>query len=288
MTVEIVTGDALKLLPGLPGVPPNFVLADPPFNLGKDYGAGVDDAMPPDEYREWLLGLYRACYEAAADNAVLYAFCAGDQIPLARECIEAAGWEYRQTLIWWSRNGGQRKPGRERPWAMLYEAIIYAVKGEGLDRAPFMPHYQAVLEVPRPQSNFRAGRWHVCQKPVRLYLLLLQAHQGIRRVLDPTAGSGSSLVACAELGLDAIGIEIVPESAQLCRDRVAAAEAGLPYAQARQGQGGLFVAQGDSVTSGEPAAAGAASVTPTAGGKDSGVGGGFPGKNRGVGGGSDG
>jgi len=173
---------------------------------------------------------------------VLYAFCGADQIPLAREMIEAAGWTYCQQLIWYARNGFGRKKVPPRIWALLYEPIVYALKGSGLPDAAHMPWYHAVIEVPRPQSNFRAGRFHVCQKPVRLYKLLLQAHEGIRRVLDPTAGSGSSLVACAELGLDAIGIEIVPESAALCRERVAAAEAGLMYAKARQGQGGLFTA----------------------------------------------
>jgi len=240
MTVEIVQGDALKLLPGLPGVPPNFVAADPKFNLGKDYGAGVDDAMPPDEYRAWLLGLYCVCYEAAADDAVLYAFCGADQIPLAREMIEAAGWTYCQQLIWYGPNGMRRGRSARRPWANLTENIVYALKGDGLPDAPHMPHYHDVLIVNRCQSNHPGSRFHVCQKPVKLYRLLLQAHEGITRVLDPTAGSGSSLVACVELGLDAIGIEIVPESAALCRERVAAAEAGLPYAQARQGQGGLF------------------------------------------------
>lgn len=245
MSIEVIQGDCRVVLPRLTGERLNFVLADPPFNLGKDYGDGVDDSLSPENYKAWLEDFYGACYHAAADDAVLYAFCWGNQIPLARSTIEAAGWDYCQLLIWWGRNGpgGNRRTGKQN-WAIMYEAIIYAFKGEGLKRATFMPWYHAVLEVPRPQSNHPSGRFHVCQKPVRLYKLLLQAHQGISRVLDPTAGSGSSLVACVELGLDAVGIEIVPESAQLCRERVAAAEAGLRYKNARQGQGGLFAEGG--------------------------------------------
>ena len=87
-----------------------------------------------------------------------------------------------------------------------------------------------------------------------------------------TAGTGTTGQAAQMMGRDALLIDLAGTYTAMCRERV----------------GGLFVAQGDSVASGEPAAAGAASVTPTAGGKDSGVGGGFPGKNRGVGGGSDG
>ena len=242
MTVEIVQGDALKLLPGLAGERPNFVAADPKFNLGKDYGAGVDDAMPALEYRAWLHVFYERCFKAAAEDAVLYAFCGADQIPLAWQAIASAGWAYCQRLIWYGPNGMRRGRSARRPWANLTENIVYALKGDGLPDAPHMPHYHDVLIVNRCQSNHPGSRFHVCQKPVKLYRLLLQAHEGITRVLDPTAGSGSSLVACVELGLDAIGIEIVPESAALCRERVAAAEAGLMYAKARQGQGGLFTA----------------------------------------------
>jgi DNA modification methylase len=104
-----------------------------------------------------------------------------------------------------------------------------------------MPWYHGVIVVPRPQSNFAAGRFHVCQKPVRLYSILVAAHQGIVRVLDPACGSGSSLVACVELGIPAVGIEIVPESAELSRKRVEAAKVSLQYRLARGGQKGLFV-----------------------------------------------
>ena len=238
--IEIVTGDALKVLASLELGRFNFVLADPPFNLGKDYGDGINDKRSEQDYRAWLSDFYLTCYKAATDNAVLYAFCGADQVPLARRAIEGAGWQYVQMLIWYGPNGFGRKKQRYRVWATLYEPIIYARKGDGLPGAARPRWYHAVQTVYRPQSNWPGGRWHVAQKPVEIYRRLLQAHADIVRVLDPTVGSGSSLVACAELGIDALGIEINPETAQLARDRVRAAEAGMAYRHARQGQTGLF------------------------------------------------
>ena len=188
-------------------------------------------------------------------DATAYWFCA-DWHLLSEEfslpaILRKAGWgvRERQLLLWYRPNGpGAKHRGNGQVWARMSEHILMLTKGKGLGAKPSglpeserQPWYHNVLPVPTPQSNTRAGRWHVCQKPVRLYKLLLQAHQGVGRVLDPTVGSGSSLVACAELGLaDALGIEIVPETADLARARVAAAESGQQYRAARGGTAALF------------------------------------------------
>ncbi len=251
MTVEVIHGDALVEVPRLgarTSEPPiNCVLADPPFNLGKDYGAGIEDDLPAEDYASWLRELYRACFHVAAENAVLYAFCQPEAIPGHREAIEGAGWTFWRQLFWYGPNGPAWWRGSKQGaniWAALTEAITYAGKGEGCARGDSMPEYHSTLIVPRPQSNFRAGRWHVCEKPVRLYKLLLQAHSGITRVLDPTCGSGSALVACVELGLDAVGVELSRDTAELAAGRVRCAEAGLPYVEHVQGQQPLFTAGG--------------------------------------------
>lgn len=50
---ELYAGDCLHLLRALPDHSVEMVFADPPFNLGKDYGRGVDDQMVADEYLRW-------------------------------------------------------------------------------------------------------------------------------------------------------------------------------------------------------------------------------------------
>lgn len=60
-----------------------------------------------------------------------------------------------------------------------------------------------------PQGDKNDQRFHPCQKPVQLYLWLLDnyAKKG-DKVLDTHAGSASSLVACHMQGIDGWGFEI--------------------------------------------------------------------------------
>ncbi len=46
-------GDCTKILPAFKSETVDTVFADPPFNLGKDYGAKVDDAKAEHDYLEW-------------------------------------------------------------------------------------------------------------------------------------------------------------------------------------------------------------------------------------------
>ena len=56
--------DCLEVLPTLPKV--DAVITDPPYNVGKDYGAH-NDAMNPNEYAEWCAARVTASL-ALADN----------------------------------------------------------------------------------------------------------------------------------------------------------------------------------------------------------------------------
>ncbi|MBK6317870.1 MAG: site-specific DNA-methyltransferase [Dehalococcoidia bacterium] len=65
-----------------------------------------------------------------------------------------------------------------------------------------------------------ASRDHPTAKPVRLLELLLR--NSTRRgdvVVDPFAGSGSTLIACELLGRTFVGLELDPRYAQVIVDR---------------------------------------------------------------------
>lgn len=50
---RLYKADCLEILGGMRDAEVDLVFADPPFNLGKDYGEGVDDSLAEEEYLAW-------------------------------------------------------------------------------------------------------------------------------------------------------------------------------------------------------------------------------------------
>jgi len=77
-------------------------------------------------------------------------------------------------------------------------------------------------------SNPKGGKIHPTQKPVALYKWLLNnyAKKG-DKILDTHVGSGSSLIACHDMGFDYIGFEIDKEYYEAACKRIAEEQAQL-------------------------------------------------------------
>lgn len=63
-------------------------------------------------------------------------------------------------------------------------------------------------------------RWHVTQKPIRLMEWCLQLLPDAETILDPFMGSGTTGVACMNLGRKFIGIEIEPKYFDIACERI--------------------------------------------------------------------
>lgn len=72
MRSRIIEGDALKILPRL-RTAFDVVIADPPYNIGKDFGNN-QDAMPLAEYVRWSEAWIRQCRRLLAPGGVLYVY----------------------------------------------------------------------------------------------------------------------------------------------------------------------------------------------------------------------
>ncbi len=75
-----------------------------------------------------------------------------------------------------------------------------------------------VIYFPPVQSMAKNGRVHPTEKPVGLMQRLLAKLPGV--VLDPFMGSGTTGVACVNLGRKFIGIEIEPRYFDIARKRI--------------------------------------------------------------------
>jgi hypothetical protein len=69
---EVVTGDAIAVLDRPGGEPARLIFADPPYNIGFDYGEGHDDALPADQYLEWCRRWADACARRLTPDGSLW------------------------------------------------------------------------------------------------------------------------------------------------------------------------------------------------------------------------
>ena len=98
----------------------------------------------------------------------------------------------------------------------------------------------------KPAKSFRNNRiskvnGHPTEKPLALMLWCIEKYsEPDDLILDPFCGSGTTCVAAKLLGRDYIGIDISGEYCELARQRLRAAETGVPMAEQRQGQMALF------------------------------------------------
>lgn len=71
---QIITGDALAVIPRLPAdLRFDVVIADPPYNIGKDFGNNRD-AMPLADYVEWTQQWVAHCFDRLSDNGLIYIY----------------------------------------------------------------------------------------------------------------------------------------------------------------------------------------------------------------------
>ena len=184
-------GDCLEILPTLPKV--DAVVTDPPFGVGNFVqtsgnvrGVAVEwnDSPPSAEVFSLLRGLskHRIIWGANFFN-----------------CFEARG----GCIVW----------DKAQPMPNFSKADIASCT-----------HNQKTEIVRLPWTNFTATHKkvsrHPCERPVELYEWCINYLPGPASILDPFMGSGTTGVACANLGRKFIGIEIEPRYFDIACKRI--------------------------------------------------------------------
>lgn len=67
-------GDCLDILPSIATESVNTVFADPPFNLGKQYGARFDDSQPDQAYVVWCQRWLDECIRVLVPGGALFVY----------------------------------------------------------------------------------------------------------------------------------------------------------------------------------------------------------------------
>ncbi len=205
--VTLYCGDCADILPQLTA---DVVITDPPYNAGKNYGTTTNDRQSWPDWCAWWRERLNLLLEAAPDVLAFMSQTA------YREWVEHGTYAPDWTLIW------------HKPLSMAICAL------------PFMPHWEPIAYWGASRKhhgkfwgsdvlthNVMPNQYgHPTEKPLPLMRDLVGRFSGT--ILDPFAGSGTTLVAAKALGLRAIGIEINPDYCDIAVRRLAQQTLPLP------------------------------------------------------------
>ena len=225
----------------LEGSPVQLLLTDPPYNV--DYTGATsrhmkleNDAMAQDAYEAFLRSALENGAAALEPGASFYLWHGdGEAGRPARNACHAAGLPVRQCLIWVKQSatlGRQDYQWRHEPclhgqteqeealdcggaWDS-HEACLYGWKDGRAHLWCSDRKQSTVLEFDRPMRSAE----HPTMKPVRLfgYLIANSTLPGAA-VLDLFAGSGTTAIACEQLGRRACLMELDPRFVDVIIDR---------------------------------------------------------------------
>jgi DNA modification methylase len=210
---RVICGDSTKIdtyTSLLEGKKVNLVCTDAPYfvNLQSTSGKVTNDDLNDKDAYEFLMKAFTCMRESMADDASIYEFYATSKARIFHDAFEDAGFKVGAGLVWKK----DRLVLTRTDWKYIHEPIIWGWKKKGKHIWYGDQKQVTVFEFPRIKSSKKEGYNHPDAKPVPLIAYLIsQCTMTNSLVLDAFMGSGTTIVACEELGRIAYGIEIEPK-----------------------------------------------------------------------------
>jgi len=187
--------------------------------IDTSYGGFAGDTRDQRSFGLWVAAWSHAALRATRPGGRAFVFSDWRQLPAATDAIQLGGWSWRGLVVW--DKGQERGLPARGFFRSNVEYVAFATNGPMLDRDGVEDFPGSLVTAPIRSGG--RSRVHPTEKPVELLTHLLGV---VPRpwedlvVLDPFAGSGSTLVAAKNLGLRAIGIEIDPRYCEVARNRL--------------------------------------------------------------------
>lgn len=239
-SIELFQADALQLLPQMPPESFDAIITDPPYCSGGTT-AGERRRSPEDKYSQngelrgrpsfggdlkdqrsftwWTMQWLSFCRPLLKSGGYCLVFTDWRQLPAVTDAFQAADLTWRG-LIAWDKGNASRAPHKGYLRHQC-EYLVWGTRGPcpaATHAGPFPGCYSVPVN--------RQDKHHLTGKPTALMRELLRIIPPGGRVLDPFAGSGTTLVAANLEGRAAVGIEREPDYCRIAIDRLQPKAAG--------------------------------------------------------------
>lgn len=210
--MTIITGDCTEVLKTLPDASVDFVLTDPPYFVAyRDrYGRSVKNDGTQD--MDKVLGAFKEIHRVLKPNRLCVSFYGWQAIDAFMAAWKAAGFTPVDHLVWKKKYVSSR-----RFLKRTHEQAYVLAKGR-----PDLPR-KPIRDV--QPWHYSGNRFHPTEKAVKTLSPVIAAFTKPGDVvLDPFAGSGSTLAAAAFQRRKYLGIELDPAYCAHAHKRLKAIE----------------------------------------------------------------
>ncbi|MSQ31691.1 MAG: site-specific DNA-methyltransferase [Dehalococcoidia bacterium] len=243
---HIYCGDCLEGLRALPNTRVNLVFADPPYNIGKDFGNNRT-RVSEEHYAQWIERWLAECKRVLKPNGSIYV-CSEWHDSLIMQTALKKHFTIMNRITWRREKGR----GSARNWKSNMEDIWFCVQSDqytfNVDDvkqkkeiiAPYKVNGKPKDWVERNGERFRmthpSNIWvdtvvpfwsmhentpHPTQKPELVLERIIKASSNVGDVvLDPFMGSGTTAVVAERLNRRYMGFELNPEYVMLAMKRL--------------------------------------------------------------------
>jgi DNA modification methylase len=232
-TNRFICGDAALSIKEFPAESVDLIIADPPYNLGKDYGNNRD-LRAWREYEKFTKTWLTEAVRTLKPSGTIYVFMGVRFISNLFLIMEE---EFGLVLNGWITWHYTQGMGRKRGFSPRHEDILYFTKGDlftfNLDEVRIPQKYYRKrnnMSGANPGDVWQFSHVHYCsaerephptQKPEALMerMILASSNEG-DLVLDPFVGSGTTCRVADALNRRWIGIDLNPEYIEMSQKRV--------------------------------------------------------------------
>ena len=231
--IDIILGDCIEKLKSFKDESVDLVVADPPYNVGKDYGNGSDQ-QAFDEYIHFTKAWLNECSRVLKPHGTIYIFVGFRYISYLFQILEK---DLQMNFVNWISWHYTQGVGKTKGFSPRHDDILMFTKSANykfnLDDIRIPQKYYRKINNMRganPGDVWEISHIHYCQKnrqehPTQkpealIERMVLASSDENDTVLDPFSGSGTTLRVCQQLNRNAIGIELNHDYVEQIRERL--------------------------------------------------------------------